>query len=195
MQRWANPSSSIAKRSFMNVPTNESSSDDAVRSAAVSRRKDMAQFVEFEVNDQNYAFPIGEIREIVILKSVTPTPQVPAFVDGVANLRGSIIPIINLRVLFGMPYRPIDDETRTIVVNVGNKVMGCTVDRVTRVLRVEKESIARAPETIVEDGRTYIRGFATVNDRLLIVLDVAELLSPERIKSSPYTSESIIKSE
>ncbi len=124
---------------------NESISDDASRSAAVSRRKDMAQFVEFEIEDQNYAFPIGETREIVILKSITPTPQVPAFVDGVANLRGSIIPIINLRVLFGMPYRPMDDETRTIVVNVGNKIMGCTVDRVTRVLRVEKDAIARAP--------------------------------------------------
>jgi purine-binding chemotaxis protein CheW len=89
-----------------------------------------------------------------------------------------------------MPFRPVDDETRTIVVNVGNKMMGCTVDRVTRVLRIEKESIARAPETIVADGRTYIRGFATVNDRLLIILDVAELLSPERIKTSQYVTES-----
>ncbi len=174
---------------------NESISDDASRSAAVSRRKDMAQFVEFEIEDQNYAFPIGETREIVILKSITPTPQVPAFVDGVANLRGSIIPIINLRVLFGMPYRPMDDETRTIVVNVGNKIMGCTVDRVTRVLRVEKDAIARAPETIVADGRTYIRGFATVNDRLVIVLDVAELLSPERTRNISTTNEPHSKSE
>jgi purine-binding chemotaxis protein CheW len=179
----------------MTVPINESISDDAARSAAVSRRKDMAQFVEFEINEQNYAFPIGEIREIVILKSITPTPQVPAFVDGVANLRGSIIPIINLRALFGMPVRPIDDETRTIVVNVGQKIMGCTVDRVSRVLRVEKESIARAPETIVADGRTYIRGFATVNDRLVIILDVAELLSPERTRTLQQATESHIKSE
>ncbi len=179
----------------MTVPINESINDDAVRSAAVSRRKDMAQFVEFEVNGQNYAFPIGEIREIVILKSITPTPQVPVFVDGVANLRGNVIPIINLRALFGMPFHPIDDDTRTIVVNVGKKIMGCTVDRVTRVLRVEKESIARAPETIVANGRTYIRGFATVNDRLVIVLDVAELLSPERTKTSQLVTESTIKSE
>ncbi len=88
-----------------------------------------------------------------------------------------------------MPYRPMDDETRTIVVNVGNKIMGCTVDRVTRVLRVEKDAIARAPETIVADGRTYIRGFATVNDRLVIVLDVAELLSPERTRNISTTNE------
>jgi len=179
----------------MTVPINESISDDAARSAAVSRRKDMAQFVEFEINEQNYAFPIGEIREIVILKSITPTPQVPAFVDGVANLRGSIIPIINLRALFGMPYRPMDDETRTIVVNVGQKIMGCTVDRVSRVLRIEKDSIARAPETIIADGRTYIRGFATVNDRLVIVLDVAELLNPERTKTLQHTTESTTKTE
>ena len=173
----------------MTIPTNESIDHDDARSTAVSRRKDMAQFVEFEINEQNYAFPIGEIREIVILKSITPTPQVPAYVDGVANLRGCIIPIINLRTLFGMPYRSVDDETRTIVVNVGQKIMGCTVDRVTRVLRIEKESIARAPETIIADGRTYIRGFATVNDRLVIVLDVAELLNPERTRTLQHTHE------
>jgi len=169
----------------MSLPPNESINDDAdARSVAVNRRKDMAQFVEFEVNDQRYAFPIGEIREIVILKSITPTPQVPSFVDGVTNLRGDIIPIINLRALFGMPFRPVDEETRTIVVNVGNRTIGCTVDMVTRVLRVEKASIARAPDTIVADGRTYIRGFVTVNERLVIVLDVAELLGPEHMKAA-----------
>lgn len=150
-----------------------------VGSAAL--RTNMAQFVEFEINSQRYAFPIEKIREIVILKGVTPTPQVAAYVDGVSNLRGSIIPIINLRVLFGFEARPADDDTRTIVVSVGEKTMGCTVDAVNQVLRIEKEAIGDAPETVVADGRNYITGFVKVDDRLVIVLDVDQLLDLENL--------------
>jgi purine-binding chemotaxis protein CheW len=146
------------------------------------RRTDMEQFVEFEIHGQRYAFPIGKIREIVILKNVTPTPQVAAYVDGVSNLRGSIIPILNLRVLFGFDSKQADDETRTIVVNVGDKTMGCTVDAVNQVLRVEKDSIGPAPETITADGRNYISNFVKVDDRLVIVLDVDQLLSIENLE-------------
>jgi len=118
----------------------------------------------------------------VILKDITPTPQVAAYVDGVSNLRGAIIPIINLRILFGFAAKPVDDETRTIVVNVGEKTMGCTVDSVSQVLRVEKNSIGEAPETITADGRGYISGFVKVQDRLVIVLDVDALLSVENLE-------------
>lgn len=118
----------------------------------------------------------------MILKDITPTPQVAAYVDGVSNLRGAIIPIINLRILFGFAAKPVDDETRTIVVNVGEKTMGCTVDSVSQVLRVEKNSIGEAPETITADGRGYISGFVKVQDRLVIVLDVDALLSVENLE-------------
>ena len=148
----------------------------------VARRTDMAQFIEFEVDEKNYAFPIHAIQEIVILKDITPTPEVVACVDGVSNLRGAIIPVINLRVLFGLSRRPPDDETRTIVVNVSEKTMGCTVDRVNRVLRVKKEEIKPAPETITADGKTYISGFIKDEQRLVIVIDVPALLSVDRLR-------------
>ena len=147
----------------------------------ITRRTDTAQFVEFEIDSQRYAFPIGQIREILILKSVTPTPQVPRYVEGVSNLRGVIIPIVNLRVLFGLEPSAPDSETRTIVVNVAEKTIGCTVDMVSRVLRVDKDSIAEAPENITCDGRHYIRGFIKAENRLVIVLDVEQLLSLENL--------------
>lgn len=158
-----------------------SSSDQRLSGGDMSRRTDMEQFVEFEVHGQRYAFPIQRIREIVILKNVTPMPQVAAYVDGVSNLRGTIIPIINLRVLFGMERVQPDDETRTIVVHVGDKTMGCTVDTVTQVLRVERDSIGSAPETITTDGGGYIRGFIRFAERLVIILDVDELLRIEQL--------------
>ena len=141
----------------------------------------VSQFVGFQLGDQAYAFPIEQIQEIVILDTVTRTPQVPDYCEGVSNLRGSIIPIINLRKLFGLELRSVDNETRTIVVNVGERTMGCTVDMVTQVVRIPKEDIQSAPETVIADGATYISGFARLGGRLVILLEVNELLDPEQI--------------
>jgi len=151
-------------------------------SSVVSRRGESTQFVEFQIDGQRYAFPIGQIREIVILQDITLTPQVAAYVDGVSNLRGAIIPIINLRVLFGLTRRAVDEETRTIVVNVGLRTMGCTVDTVTRVLRIANNQIQQAPETITAEGADYINGFAKVDDQLVILIDVDQLLDIDRLR-------------
>jgi purine-binding chemotaxis protein CheW len=151
------------------------------QSASMAERKDSSQFVGFQIDDQQYAFRIEQIQEIVILAQVTQTPQVADYVEGVSNLRGAIIPIINLRKLFGLDPKPVDAETRTIVVNVGERTMGCTVDLVSQVLRIPDESIQPAPDTITADGANYISGFAKLNDRLVILLDIDELLNPEHL--------------
>ena len=144
-------------------------------------KKNSSQFVGFQVAGQEYAFRIEQIQEIVILDQVTRTPQVPEYVEGVSNLRGSIIPIINLRKLFGLEPKPADSETRTIVVNVGQRTMGCTVDMVSQVLRIPQENIQPAPETVTADGAHYISGFAKLEGRLMILLDIDELLDPEQL--------------
>jgi purine-binding chemotaxis protein CheW len=145
-------------------------------------KKNSSQFVGFQLAGQEYAFRIEQIQEIVILEQVTKTPQVPAYVEGVANLRGSIIPIINLRKLFGMEPKSTDADTRTIVVNVGDRVMGCTVDTVSQVMRIPEENIQPAPETVTGSGANYIAGFAKINNRLLIVLEIEELLDPRKLE-------------
>lgn len=145
-------------------------------------RTNSSQFVGFELAGQAYAFRIEQIQEIVILKQVTKTPQVPEYVEGVANLRGSIIPIINLRRLFGLEPRPADAETRTIVVNVGQRTMGCTVDMVSQVMRIPEENIQPAPETVTAGGASYISGFARMHERLMILLEIDELLDPAKLE-------------
>ena len=117
---------------------------------AGSLARNVAQFVAFRIENQSYAFRIEQIQEIVILDQVTKTPQVPDYVEGVANLRGSIIPIINLRKLFGLEPKPIDSETRTIVVNVGTRTIGCTVDTVSQVVRIAEDAIHPAPVLSVD---------------------------------------------
>lgn len=147
----------------------------------VIQQKNTSQFVGFKIDDQEYAFRIEQIQEIVILDQITRTPQVADYVEGVSNLRGTIIPIINLRKLFGLSPKAADAETRTIVVNVGPRTMGCTVDMVSQVMRIPDENIQDAPETVTADGAHYITGFAKIDERLLVVLDINELLSPEKL--------------
>lgn len=147
-----------------------------------AKKQNSSQFVGFQLAGQEYAFRIEQIQEIVILEKVTKTPQVPDYVEGVSNLRGSIIPIINLRKLFGLEIKPPDAETRTIVVNVGHRTMGCTVDMVSQVMRILEENIQPAPETVTANGAHYIAGFARQNGRLLILLDIDELLDPAKLE-------------
>lgn len=157
-----------------------------VKNPAVPARdtlaRNIAQFVAFSIESQKYAFRIEQIQEIVILDQVTKTPQVPDYVEGVANLRGSIIPIINLRKLFGIAPKPIDDETRTIVVNVGHRTIGCTVDTVSQVVRIAADDIRPAPDTVTAHGASYIAGFARVKDELIVLLEVEELLDPQKLE-------------
>ena len=101
--------------------------------------------------------------------------------EGVSNLRGTIIPIINLRLLFGLDHKSTDEETRTIVVNVGERTMGCTVDSVTQVMRIPTSDIQPAPELVAGEATPWIAGFAKVDTQLLIVLDINELLDPSKL--------------
>ena len=160
-----------------------------------NRRKKTSQFVGFQIDNQDYAFRIEQIQEIVILDQVTKTPQVPGYVEGVSNLRGTIIPIVNLRTLFGLEPKQVDAETRTIVVNVGERTMGCTVDTVSQVMRIPEEDIQPAPETVTSDGADYIKGFAKVGQSLMIVLDIDELLAPEKLEQVNAAAMSELRKE
>jgi purine-binding chemotaxis protein CheW len=140
------------------------------------------QFVGFSLADQNYIFRIERIQEIVIPTTISRVPEVPPYVDGVSNLRGTIIPIINLRALFGLSRKENDAETRTIVVNVGSRTIGCTVDSVSRVMRVPAEQMQPAPDSITSSGRKFIESFARVGEALYILLNVDELLDPANLE-------------
>lgn len=145
------------------------------------QNQETAQFVGFQLANQAYAFRIDQIQEIVILEQITRVPQTPDYVEGVSNLRGTIIPIISLRILFGNDPKAIDDETRAIVVNVGSRTMGCTVDSVSQVIRIPTESIQAAPDIVTSEEAAYVIGFSKLDEQLIILLDIDELLDPEKM--------------
>ncbi len=166
----------------MNLPVNDQTLPPPALSAAMAQSKTSLQFVGFRLADQEYAFRIEQIQEIVIPDRVTRLPQVPSYVEGVSNLRGSIIPIINLRLLFELEPKARDDETRTIVANVGPRTIGCTVDAVSQVMRVSPEQIQPAPEIAKSAESAYISGFAKLDNRLIILLEIDELLHPDKLE-------------
>jgi purine-binding chemotaxis protein CheW len=159
---------------------NALSEPGAARDAG-SRHATNVQLVGFRLDGDDYAIPITRIQEIILMKPVTRIPQVPAFIEGLVNLRGVVIPLINLRTRFGMAPREVDDETRTIVLNLHERVIGCIVDAVTQVMRLGSDQIQPTPATIGPIARPYISGLARLDDRLLIVLDVEKLFDPSEL--------------
>lgn len=139
------------------------------------------QFVGFRLDNENYAIPITTIQEIIVMKPITRIPQVPASIEGLINLRGSVIPVVNLRTLFGMPARPFDDETRTIIANVGDRTVGYVVDEVTQVMKIAGDQIQSAPLAVSAVAGRHIAGLARLDDRLLIILRIETLMRPEEL--------------
>jgi purine-binding chemotaxis protein CheW len=133
------------------------------------------------LDGNDYAIPITMIQEIILMKPVTRVPQAPAYIEGLINLRGVVIPVINLRQRFGMSRAEADEETRTIVLNLHDKTVGCIVDAVTRVMRVSTDQIQPAPTSVLAIARNYISGLANMDDRLLIILDVQRLFDPSEL--------------
>jgi purine-binding chemotaxis protein CheW len=137
------------------------------------------QLVGFRLDNEDYAIAITKIQEIILMKPITRIPEVPAFIEGLINLRGSVIPIVNLRKRFGLPPRDVDDETRTIVVNIHDKTVGCIVDAVTQVMRISRDQIQPHPLSVLAISHQYIAGLARLEDRLLIILDIDRLFDEQ----------------
>lgn len=159
-------------------------SREAPSRGARSNDHSMIQLVGFRLADEDYALAITKIQEIILMKPITRIPQVPSFIEGLINLRGVVIPIVNLRKRFGLESRAIDEETRTIVVNVHDKTVGIVVDSVTRVMRLTPDQLQAAPATITAIAQNYISGLAMLDDRLLIVLDIDKLLDPKELAAT-----------
>jgi purine-binding chemotaxis protein CheW len=109
--------------------------------------------------------------------AVTHVPRAPQFMEGVINLRGQLIPIIDLRSRFGMPRAEHTKNTRIVVTEIGAKRVGMVVDSVSEVLRLPVDQVEPAPEMITGVDTEYIRGVGKIEDRLIILLDLARIIS------------------
>ena len=134
------------------------------------------QLVVFDLAGENYGVNIGTVREIIRLQSVTHLPEVPDYVEGVINLRGRVIPVVNLRRRFGLAASEHSADNRIVVVDIAGEDLGVIVDAVTEVLRVPEAAIEPASALVTTDDSYYMDGIAKIGDRLLILLDLDRVL-------------------
>jgi len=141
----------------------------------ISHSDDVVQLVGFIIGEEEYAVPILAIQEIIKPFPWTRVPQVPKYVVGVFNMRGAVIPLIDLRLKFGLPALKQGDETRFIVMRHGDDIAGFVIDRLTMAIRIKKTDIGPAPDTINGDD-TMIDGVGKQEDRIITILKVDKLL-------------------
>jgi purine-binding chemotaxis protein CheW len=134
------------------------------------------QLVSFHLAEESYGVEITKVREIILMGEITRIPHTPDYVKGLINLRSSVIPVIDLRIRFGLPEAELTSESRIMVINVGGKTIGIVVDAVSEVLRISNDQIAPPPPTVAGLGREYLTGLVRLEDQLLILLDIDKLL-------------------
>ncbi|MGE9984210.1 chemotaxis protein CheW [Desulfovibrio sp. SGI.169] len=137
---------------------------------------DLIQLVTFRIGEEEFGVDILAVQEIIRLMQITMVPHAPAFIEGVINLRGKVIPVINMRTRFNMPAREHDSSTRIVVMELEQKIVGFLVDGVSEVLRIPASTVEDPPPVVAGIGSEYIRGIGKLNDRLLILLELDNLL-------------------
>ena len=137
------------------------------------------QIVVFALEDERYGLEIAAVYEIIRHQPITAVPQAPGFVEGVINLRGRIIPVVDLRERFGLAPVTASGASRIVVCDAANTRVGLVVDGVSEVLMVPAEAIEPTPAVAVGRNSEYVRGIAKIAEDLIILLDLDHLFSNE----------------
>jgi len=139
------------------------------------------KYLTFELGGEEYGLEILKVKEIIGIMNITSVPQTPDYVKGVINLRGKVIPVIDLRLKFGMELAEYTERTCIIVVDIKDMVMGVVVDSVSEVLNIREEEIEETPTFGVKLYTEYILGMAKVKGTVKILLDIDKVLTTSDI--------------
>jgi len=146
---------------------------------SVAARTSELQIVVFELDDERYGLDIATVYEIIRHQPITAVPHAPAFVEGVINLRGRIIPVVNLRERFNMAGGELTKATRIVVCEAAGTRVGLVVDAVSEVLMVPADAIEATPDVAAGRDHAYLRGIAKLGDRLIILLSLDGLFGED----------------
>ncbi|MEJ5260013.1 MAG: chemotaxis protein CheW [Anaerohalosphaeraceae bacterium] len=147
-----------------------------IRSHSENNLASEGKYLTFAIGEEEFGVDILQIREIIGYVPVTPVPKSPVYLKGVLNLRGQVIPIIDLRLKFGMPEKEITDQTCIVIIETqtaeGAVLTGLIVDRVSEVLDIEAEQIEPAPSLGSTIDTSFLRGIAKTNDSVKLLLEI-----------------------
>lgn len=150
----------------------------ALESGELSSPQDQVQLqiVSFRLANEEYGVDIMRVQEVILIGQITRMPQVPEYVCGLINLRGHIIPNIDLRVRFGLEITERTEHSRIIVLNVNKKVVGIIVDAVDEVLRIHPDQIESASVGLTGFGKEYVSGLVKFEKKLLVLLNIEKIM-------------------
>ncbi|HOB21927.1 MAG TPA: chemotaxis protein CheW [Bacillota bacterium] len=147
------------------------------------KQEEMEQLVVFRLGKEEFGVQILQVQEIILLSPITRVPKTPAFVEGVINLRGEIIPVVDLRKRFGLEVGELGEDARIVVVEVEGNLVGMIVDEVTQPLSIPASQIQPPPPLAGGVEAEYLRGIGKLEDRLIVILNLERALSPEEVKA------------
>ena len=147
----------------------------------VAENKDdsIIQWVTFHLENEKYGIKVMQVQEVLRMTEIAPVPGAPHYVLGIINLRGNVVTVIDTRRRFGLPDAEADDETRIVIIEADNNVVGILVDSVAEVVDLRTSEIETAPNVGNDESSKYIQGVSSRDDELLILVDVNKLLSDE----------------
>jgi purine-binding chemotaxis protein CheW len=177
--------STVAKKSVVEKFVAEKS---AVQEKHLGEATGTMQLVSFRLAQEEFGIEITKVQEIILMGEITRVPQTPDYIKGLINLRNTVIPIVDLRLRFGLSEQKATDETRIMVVNVAGKTIGIIVDAVSEVLRISHEQIAPPPPSVAGLGREYLTGLVKFDTRLLILLNIDKILGEEESAAAETVS-------
>ena len=137
------------------------------------------QWVTFHLEGEKYGIKVMQVQEVLRITEIAPVPGAPHYVLGIINLRGNVVTVIDTRRRFGLPDVDSDDETRIVIVEANNNVVGILVDSVAEVVDLKMSDIETAPNVGNDESSKYIQGVSSRDEELLILVDVDKLLSDE----------------
>jgi purine-binding chemotaxis protein CheW len=152
----------------------------------MSDSADALQLVTFQLGEEQYGIDIMDVEGIVKVEEVRSIPNAPSYVEGIFNLRGEIIPVINLHRRFHIRHADLAEEEELlsgfVIINVNGRHMAIIIDKVSRVVRVSTDSIQPPPEVISGIGAEYIQGVVTEDDHYLIILDIDRIFNARELR-------------
>ncbi len=148
----------------------------------------VGKFLTFPLGKEEYGLEIRHVTEIVGIQKITEVPDMPPYVKGVINLRGKVIPVMDVRVRFSFEEKSYDDQTCIIVVNIGDSPVGLIVDTVSEVISISDNNIDPAPSVKKGDSSRFIKGLGKVGEIVIILLDIGQLLYDDHMEQLSITS-------
>ncbi len=160
----------------MNVNTDATTSATTVKSTSVA-----GEYLTFVLGEEEYGLEILKVQEIRGYDSVTQIANTPDFIKGVVNLRGKIVPIVDLRIKFKLGKVEYNEFTVVIILNLNGRVVGIVVDGVSDVTELKEDQIRNVPSLVTSIDTKYIVGLATVEEQMLILVDIEQLMSSQEM--------------